>query len=277
MFGGAGWTGVELVARLVARGYDVAAPARAEADVAERAQVAAWTERVRPHVVFDLTGRHPGSSADEMERVNAHGARVVAEEAARVGARLVHVSTDVVLDGRAPPYADDAEQAPLNDYGRTKAAGERAALAVHPDAVAVRTSLIWDPRAVDRGTAGFAARLARGEPCPLFTDEIRCPVLRASLAEALVRLAEVEVRGTLNVAGDEALSRHAFGLLCLRHFGVAGVERVTATRAADLEAAGGALRPRDVTLDVSRAKHLLGLALPGPTRVLAAWPATPHP
>ena len=186
------------------------------------------------------------------------------------------VSTDAIFDGHSAPYDEDAAPSPITPYGRSKAAGEAAVLAKHDDAVAVRTSLLWDPTAVDRGTASFAARLARAEPCRLFTDEIRCPISRDALAECLVRLLEVPWRGVLNIAGREALSRHEFGMLLLRHFGVEGLDAVEAVQAAGLEAAGAPPRPRDLTLRVDRAERVLGLQLPGVRALLPSAGSEGH-
>ena len=76
---------------------------------------------------------------------------------------------------------------------------------------------------------------------------------------ALVELASLRVTGTLNVAGTEPLSRHDFGVLLLEHFGVTERGRVERARAADLAEP----RPRDLTLDVSKARSLLATRLPG--------------
>src|SRR5579872_5126131 len=61
-------------------------------------------------------------------RVNAAGTAILAELADDAGARLVHVSTDLVFDGEAAPYRETDAPTPLSVYGRTKAAGEAAAL-----------------------------------------------------------------------------------------------------------------------------------------------------
>jgi dTDP-4-dehydrorhamnose reductase len=263
VFGGSGWTGRVLASRLEARGYEFAAPSHADLDLAEPAVVRAYLRVAQPDVILNLSAAQPGADEATLEAVNVLGAEAVAQGAAEGGSRLVHVSSDAVLDGRGSPYADDAPTSPLGAYGVSKAEGEARVLAAHPSALVVRTSLLWDPDAIDRGTAGFEARLAAGEPCRLFTDEIRCPIPRTALAEALVDLIEIPWSGTLNVAGREAVSRHDFAMLLLRHFGVPGLEAVEAVRSADLTAAGAPPRALDVRLDVRRAESLLGRSLPG--------------
>ena len=263
VFGGSGWVGSVLGPRLAAEGHVVHAPRHADVDVADREAVREAVRHMRPDAVINLAAAQAGEADEDLRRVNANGAGIVAQAAAEVGARLLQVSSDMVLDGRNPPYADDAPACPLTPYGRSKAEGEDAVRAAHPAALLVRTSVLWDPRAIDRGTAAFLARLAGGHPCRLFADEIRCPLPRRTLAEALARLLPLDVAGTLNVAGKEACSREVFYRRLLEHFDVAGRERVESVRIADLEAAGAPPRPRDLTLDVRRASTLLALEMPG--------------
>jgi len=270
VFGGGGWLGRTLSTELGRRGGEVCAPRSADVDVRDAPAVEDALRALRPRAVFNLAAGRPDADEETLQGVNAIGARNVAEACASAGVRLVHVSTDALLDGRHAPYADDAPARPLTPYGRSKAAGEAAVLAALPSALCVRTSLIWDPGVMDRTTRDFADLLGRGAPCRLFTDEIRCPLDRGTLAAALCDLAALAVAGTLNVAGREALSRHDFGVALLQHFGVAGLEDIERVRRADLEAAGAAPRPRDLTLRVDRAEALLGVPLRGVTEVLGA-------
>ena len=268
VFGRAGWLGSAVGALLDARRETVCAPPSNEVDVRDADAVARMITEVAPTAVLNLAAAQPGATADDLNRVNVDGARNVAGACARGGVRLVHISTDALHDGRSAPYADDAPANPLTEYGRSKALGEAAVLALHPPALCVRTSLLWDPRAMDRGTRAFAERIRAGAPCRLFTDEIRCPLHRDALAEALLDLIDHPVRGTLNVVGREAMSRSDFALALLRHFDVAGVERVELVRSADLERAGEARRPRDLRLVVATAEALLDRRLPGVTEML---------
>jgi dTDP-4-dehydrorhamnose reductase len=263
VLGGGGWTGRVLVGLLQERGIQPLAPPRAGLDLGREPDVTRRVREFAPDVVINLAAAQPGTPSDLLEATNVRGAEALARAAQDLGVRLIHVASDAGLDGQDAPYADDAPMRPLTPYGRSKAEGERRVLAAHPGALSVRTSLLWDPEEMDRGTAGFAARLEAGQECRLFVDEIRCPLPRRELAAALVDLIELPVCGSLNVAGREAISRHDFGLLLLRHFGVRGLDRVEAVRAAELEAAGAPPRPRDLRLDVRRAEGLLGRRLPG--------------
>lgn len=204
-----------------------------------------------------------------MDTVNRAASAALAEVAATHGIRLVHVSSDVVHDGRHAPYDDRATPSPLNEYGRTKAAGEAAALAAHPAAVAVRTSLIYGVHEIDRSTAGFIDRLRSGQRLSLFADVIRQPVWVEALAEALLRLAVelTDVAGPLNVAGRQPIDRAAFGRRMLAHWQIdagawgGGIDDVAAAGVSDTI-------PLDLRLHLDRARAL-GLDCPGVDEVLS--------
>jgi len=108
-------------------------------------------------------------------RVNHQGTAHVAEAAARLGMRFVYVSTDYVFDGEArTPYRPDAAPGPRSVYGRTKLAGERAALSSSRSALVVRTSWLYArggrnfvTAMLERGRTGASARVVedqRGRP-----------------------------------------------------------------------------------------------------------------
>ncbi len=264
VFGGGGFVGTALV-RLLENSAGVVAPPSAEVDVRDEAALRACIADVDPGAVINLAAVNPGQGDDErMTRVNVEGAAAVA--AASGGRRLVHVSSDMVLDGLDAPYLDDAVAAPTQHYGRTKALGEQCVLAVHENAVVVRTSLVFDPALMDRGTRAFAERLARAEPCRLFVDERRSVVCRTQLVAALAELTEHPVRGLLNVAGADGVTRYEYGVALLEHFDVPGRETVETARAREL----APHRPPDLTLDIGRASALLRTPLRSFHETLAA-------
>jgi dTDP-4-dehydrorhamnose reductase len=273
--GSGGYLGRRLVARAGSLGRVIAAHRQESpaawgevviVDVADRNAVLELVERVRPSAIVHAAAVNPGQGdEDAMERVNAGGSRNVAEAAAEFGARLVAVSTDIVHDGGAGPYADDVPPTPINAYGRTKAAGEEAVLSTYPSAVVVRTSLMYGLDEMDRGTAGFAERLGRGETLSLFSDVQRNPVQVDVLADALLGLCAVEYSGLLNVAGSQALTREEFGRKMLSYWGIESEGLIQPVPARDISDS----IPVDVRLTSDRAEKLLGTTFPGVDEVLA--------
>jgi len=232
-------------------------------DVRDGAAVAALVARVRPAVLVHTAAANPGADAD-FEEVNGYGTHHVADAAAAEGARLIHVSSDVIFDGDKGNYVEEDLPAPITPYGRSKALAEEQVRKSAAEAVIVRTSLIygWRPH-VDRQTRWIAGDTQTGKPVHLFTDEIRCPIWVESLAAALVELARMRYTGVLHVAGAQALSRYEFGVRLMRFHGL-DPSPIIPARSRE----SGMHRPLDCTLDCSRARALLRTPLPGVDEVL---------
>jgi dTDP-4-dehydrorhamnose reductase len=145
-----------------------------------------------------------------------------------------------------------------------KAEAERLVLDSYANSVVVRTSLIYGLAEMDHSTAWTAAALRAGEPVTLFSNQLRNPIWVESLAAACLELAGLEFTGVLNVAGEQALSRAAFGVRLLDQWGV--TERDTMTIADDTSGRW----PLDCTLDLSLAGRVLKTPLPGVDAVLAS-------
>lgn len=185
------------------------------------------------------------------------------------GARLVHVSTDLVFDGEQAPYSDDAAPHPLTPYGAAKAEAEAVIRRGHPAAAVGRPSLIWSLDPLDRQTGWLVDGLRRGTPVTLFTDEFRCPVHLSDLTVALLELAaRPAVNGPLNLAGRHPLSRWDFGLRLLPAL---GLERAPNLRPGTI-AASGLRRAGNLQLECRRAEQLLAARLRGVDEVLGLRP-----
>ena len=147
--GANGMLGTDLVALLTATGEPVTAAGRSAFDITDATAVKEAVATARPDVVVNCAAWTAVDDAeaheDEALAVNGQAVANLATACADAGATLVHVSTDYVFDGIATsPYAEDAVPAPRTAYGRTKLAGERAALTAGPDAAyIVRTAWLY--------------------------------------------------------------------------------------------------------------------------------------
>lgn len=243
-----GYLGRHVVRRAAALGHEVVAVGSAEADVRDRHAVDVLLERHRPDAVV-----HTAYVQSDWA-VTATGAAHVARSAARHGARLVLVSSDVVFSGDAVHYDEAAPPDPLTPYGAAKAAAEAAALAVCEDVVVARTSLILGDGASQHERLVHA--LVAGAEGALFEDEGRCPVHVGDLADALVELSVLDLQGVLHVAGADATSRLELGRLIARRDGLDPDRLRGRSRA-------GVPGPLDVRLDSSRAREVLSTRLRG--------------
>jgi dTDP-4-dehydrorhamnose reductase len=213
-------------------------------EVRDAAAVGDLFRRLEPDVVIHTAYRQDGDGARE---IVVDGSENVARAATAVGARLVHLSTDVIFDGRkGVPYIEADEASPCTDYGRAKAEAERRVVGASPDALLVRTSLIVG----GPGHARSKHEVVALDPEATFYDnEIRSPIQVGDLAAALLELAHLDVSGPLNVGGADDVSRAGLAELVAGH----AVRRAPAPPG----------RPLDCSLDSSRARALLQTDLRG--------------
>jgi dTDP-4-dehydrorhamnose reductase len=148
--GATGQVGFELAHSLGAHG-DVIALDRAALDLADADAIVACVRQARPQLIVNAAA-YTAVDRAESERTaayaaNARAPRILAEEAKRLDAVLIHYSTDYVFDGRrTTPYDEDAPTAPLNVYGASKLEGERAIAQTGAHAVVFRTSWVYGAR-----------------------------------------------------------------------------------------------------------------------------------
>ena len=155
--------------------------------------------------------------------VNATAPAALARAAHRIGAKTVFVSTEYVFDGEAGPYDEDAEPRPLSVYGSSKAAGEQAVLSADPDAIVVRTTVVYGPERQGRNFAyRLAGHLRAGKVLRVPSDQISTPTYNRDLATALVQLAQSSLRGIVHVAGPCLLGRDGFAVEVAREAGLDG-------------------------------------------------------
>ncbi|MEN3305263.1 MAG: dTDP-4-dehydrorhamnose reductase [Micromonosporaceae bacterium] len=205
----------------------------------------------------------------EAQRLHVDVTGQLAGAAAAAGRAFVLVSTDQLWGGGDPrPAVEGRPPAPVNIYGETKAAGERAALRAHPGVLVVRTNFFgastpWRRSASDgildvlRGGAGY-----RG-----FTDVWFTPIATPILCRLLLAAVADRITGVLHLAGAERISKYAFASRIAAHHGFpADRVRPGTVRGAALAAP----RPAEMALDCGRARQLLGTAMPSVAQSMEA-------
>lgn len=268
--GGSGYLGRHLVRLVAEEGHGsfcyttfssdpLGLPEGVRLDLRDGPAVSRLIADFAPETIIHTAG---SNRTPDMVAVIVEGTRHIVAAAAAVEARLIHLSTDSIFDGTHAPYDETAVPAPLNEYGRAKAAAE-ALVAAHDIAAIVRTSLIYGLEEIDNGTAWMVEALRAGRPVTLFTNQRRNPVWVETLCLACLELVEHPYRGVLNVAGRQVMTRAEFGLRLLDWWGVA--ERATLSLGPDESGRW----PLDCEMDVSLAGRLLITPLSGVDEVLA--------
>lgn len=238
--GAAGMLGRDLAAVLSSspQQHELHPMGRPECDVTDPTTIRSCFAAARPQVVIhaaaytDVDGceRDP----ERAMRVNGEGTRHVAEAAAATGARLLYISTDYVFDGaKRQPYAEEDVPNPLNVYGRSKLAGERAVQECAASLI-VRTSWLFG-RHGRHFIGAILEKARRGGLLRVVRDQVGCPTWTKDLARTLAALLPGSATGIVHAAGSGCCSWYDFALAILEE----AESRGLATRA-PVEAIGSA-------------------------------------
>ncbi|MGI8840191.1 MAG: dTDP-4-dehydrorhamnose reductase [Caulobacteraceae bacterium] len=195
-------------------GWAVTALGHAALDIGDEAAVRAAVDRAAPDLILNAAAFTAVDRAEEAREaafaVNRDGAANLARAAAASGARLVHVSTDYVFDGRSGrPHRPGDPVAPLGVYGASKLAGERAVAAAAPAALIVRAAWVYSPRPLNFLTT-MLQRMGEGEEVRVVADQIGTPTSAASLAGAVWDLAAAGASGVWHYTDAGAASWYDF-------------------------------------------------------------------
>ncbi len=148
--GNTGQVGYELVRSLQGLG-EIVAPGRAQMDLSRPDQVRDVIRAIKPDLIVNPAAYTAVDKAESEAAlamlVNGESPAVMAEEAKKLGAAMIHFSTDYVFDGTKPgPYNEQDAPCPVNEYGRSKLAGEQAILAAGIPHFILRTSWVYGMR-----------------------------------------------------------------------------------------------------------------------------------
>ncbi|MEB2351355.1 MAG: dTDP-4-dehydrorhamnose reductase [Burkholderiaceae bacterium] len=184
--GTSGQVGWELLRSLAPLG-DVVAADRSRMDLSDPDAIRRTIRDIRPDVLVNPAAwtavDRAEAEPDAAAAINAVAPGIMAEECRRLDALLVHYSTDFVFDGsRTEPWTEDDETAPLNVYGATKLAGERAVVQVGARHLVLRTSWVYSLRG--NNFLRTMVRLAqRGGDLRVVDDQFGAPTPAVTLAD----------------------------------------------------------------------------------------------
>src|SRR5512145_58736 len=208
LLGKDGQVGWQLQRSLAPHGQVVAC-GRAECDLADPARIRSVIRQVRPALIVNATAYTAVDKAESepelAHRINAEAPGILAEEAAALGALLVHYSTDYVYDGcKATPYVETDATGPHGVYGRTKLAGEEAIRAVGGKSLIFRTSWVFGARGDN--FVKTILRLARDkESLAVVDDQTGSPTPAALIATVTGVVLAMLRRGQSLEAGESRL------------------------------------------------------------------------
>jgi dTDP-4-dehydrorhamnose reductase len=261
----------------------VTAVDRAALDLADPDAIVAAVRGLKPDLIVNA-GAYTAVDRAETERdlafaVNATAPGILAAEAKRLSAVLIHYSTDYVFDGEArAPYAEDAPVAPLSVYGASKLAGEQAIAAAGARALTLRTSWVYGMRG-----SNFLLTIRRlaatRDELSIVADQTGVPNWCRTLAAATARIVAMGLPALADRSGLYHLS--STGQATWFDFARAIVGDAPTPRIVPITTAEYPLparRPAFGVLATARFERTFGFALPPWRDELAAClAAPPHP
>lgn len=248
--------------RLFAPHYQLLAWDIDEIDITDRPRTLELLNAERPELIVnsaafvDMEGCE--ANPDMAWRINAVGAQNLALAAAQVGSALVYISSDYIFDGRSETDYDEVSAPnPLNQYGRSKLAGERLSLQICPSTYAVRTAWLFG-----HAPGNYVERVLKAAEndsvVRMPVDQVESPTYTRHLAQAVLRLIETGAYGVYNVTSLGACTRAAFAQFVLAQAGRS--EPVEIVEPASLKRF--AKRPARTVLDCRLYQLVTGDSLP---------------
>src|SRR5271166_1681455 len=225
VFGAGGQIGREVCRAAWPPGSAILPLDRKAVDITKSASVSAMLAREKPDLAINLAAYTAVDRAESEPEaawaVNCAGVANVAAVCGEDGTPLVHLSTDYVFDGcKSEPYHEEDAVNPLNTYGRSKEAGERAVRAAAPRHIILRTA--WVYGAYGANFVKTMLRLGAERPVlRVVADQLGSPTAAADIAAALIAIARriergVNDWGTFHFTAAGSTSWHGFAAEIVR-------------------------------------------------------------
>jgi dTDP-4-dehydrorhamnose reductase len=260
---------------LPAQGFEAVLAGQPEFEFDRPETVAAAFVASRADAVVNCAAWTAVDAAEDDEgsafRANALGAAMLAAHCAAAGIPLLQVSTDYVFDGRkGAPYVETDAPNPLGAYGRTKLAGEWAALAGNPRSLVLRTAWVFAPMGNNFLRTMLRVGAERSE-LRVVADQQGCPTAAPDLADAIAAiLARIratgwrdDYRGTFHAAAAGSTTWHGFASAIFDAAARQGGPRPTVHPIATHEYPTRAARPADGRLDCAKLERVFGITMQG--------------
>lgn len=193
--------------------------------------------------------------------INVNAVKNIANAADQIGAKIIHISTDYVFDGKAyRPYKESDKVNPISQYGTTKRAGETALLALAPESVIIRTAWLYSP--YGKNFVKTMIRLGREmKELRVVCDQIGTPTYARDLANAIYRILTSPqwVSGIYHFTDEGVCSWYDFTKAIHK---IAGINSCKVEPILSEDYPTAATRPFYSVLDKTRIKATYGVEIP---------------
>lgn len=233
-------------------------------DITQKGDVKSLVSSFQPSVIINAAAATNvdwcETHREEAWNVNVVGVENLVEASRKVGARLIHVSTDYVFDGKSGPYAEDAQPNPISYYGKAKLASENAVRSGGIPYAIVRTIVLYGSGINVKSNFALWVinSLRAGQRIRCVDDQISNPTHVNDLTLAMLKIFEMNRCGLYHVCGGERISRYDFAVQVAQVFGLDGslIDRIKTSQLQQL-----APRPMITGFITLKAESELGVKL----------------
>lgn len=234
-------------------------------DISDYAAVNRLIVDLKPDIIVNTSALHNvdycETHPEENFRINSHAVKNLADISRKLGAKLIHISTDYVFDGTISKYREEDATNPVNSYGRAKLEGEKALLNI-PNFAILRPSIVygWTPFE-QLGTNSSSGKpvnfvlwalmkMSKGEKLRIVTDQYGSPTLADTLAHSILNVIDKNLIGIFHTSGSTCINRFDFTAKIAQVFGHP-TDLVLPSSSSEFKQI--ALRPSSTCLDCSKA------------------------
>ena len=214
---------------------------------------------IKPDVVIHL-GAMTGVDLCEKEKtsaseINTKATEIIAKECSKLNSFLVYVSTDYVFDGNFGMYKEDDVANPLGFYGKSKLEGEKAVQNFSTNWCIARTSTPFGLHPTKKSFPMWVIEnLQKQKQISVVIDQFTSPTYIPNLSRMLIEISERRITGIIHAAGASKISRYQMASMVSDKLNLDGtlLKQISMNKMKWV-----AQRPKDSSLDVSRASSIL--------------------
>lgn len=232
-----------------------------QCDITNKKETKALVAAVKPDIIINAAAMTNVDACEtERERcwrINVDGVENLVEAAKKRGAKLIHVSTDYIFDGKSGPYSENDRPEPISFYGKSKLASENIVRTAEIPYLIARTMVLYGyaPKVKSNFALWLIQNLEANKPVRIVDDQFGNATLVDDLAYGLLQGCEMERSGVYNIAGRDIMSRYDFALTLAKVFEFNST-LITPIKTADLKQP--APRPKKSGLITLKAEIELG-------------------
>jgi len=195
-------------------------------DLSNRSQTQQFLNSIKPDLIINAAAYTDVDKSEEERELcwntNVRGVENITESSMAGKAILVHISTDYVFDGEAPPYREVDRPNPRGNYARSKMASENIVKSSKFEYLIIRSQVLYGTG--KNLSLNFVTwvidQLVKGNKIRVVSDQVGKPTYVPDVSEAIFKLLEIKSYGLFHVSGTESITRYDFALKIARTFGL---------------------------------------------------------